>query len=170
MNGKGITSTNSRGKFSLSITSQISRVALTITDSIFNQLIDTTRVVVIKKNTNVFIPIQIKVRPSPIQVRSMDKTVIPLTSEALPPFAEIVIPPNSIYKIDGERYNGDVLISVNTIDMRNQSNVDFAEGDFTAIEENGEREILRSNGMVGIELTDLEWASLNSRRVCSYIC
>lgn len=69
-------------------------------------------------------------------------------------FADLEVPGGSLLKEDGTSYSGQANMRLNLIDPRNASDILSAPGDFSAVDEDGEEQILSSFGMMKVNFED----------------
>ncbi|XP_072047814.1 cartilage intermediate layer protein 1-like [Amphiura filiformis] len=161
LNDVQVGSTNLQGFFEVQILEQVTRVSLTFKDSIFNNLVETTRVINVVSGADIFVLVKMQNRPSPVVISSNVENTMSLGSSDYEPFAEIAIPPNSFYDENGDLYTGQVNAYVTSIDMRKESDLETAPGDFTAVDPEGEMVNLESFGMFMMDFTTPDDNSLS---------
>ena len=143
------------GKFRLTVEDQANKISITLRDEYIARVVDTVKVIQIQSGLTVYCVIRMKPKPTPVIVESSEETYIPVASDSEDDaFAELIIESNTIYDMEGNLYNGKVQVAVNNIDLRNASNVDLAPGDFTAVDENGDSQNLRTFNIWSMETRD----------------
>ena len=101
-----------------------------------------------------------KLRPKPVLVNASETIEIPMghsnSSDGQSNAAPVVLslPPHSLMTESGEIYNGTANLEVSFADPRNASQVQEADGDFTAISEEGDEQLLETFGVLKIDFTD----------------
>ncbi|XP_072018875.1 cartilage intermediate layer protein 1-like [Amphiura filiformis] len=149
-----VASTDEKGWFSFEIPLQVNRVSLSFSDEIKNRVSGTTVIIEIQSHSVTYNIIKMKPRPPEVTVQPTQENCLTVLGTDTDPLAEVVIPPNSIYDANGQRYTGNAKATISTIDMRNSTDAELAPGDFTAVNANGDRETLKSFGMFSIDITD----------------
>ena len=147
------TVTDGKGRFRIEVPEGMTRVVVTFKD-IFNRLESTTKVFHVKSNQHSFHKIELRERVPIIEFSGAQPKNIPLGQADKPSFAEVDIMEDSFLSEDGIPYRGQVKASVGFIDPRNASDILSAPGDFSALDENGEEQILRSYGMIKLNFQD----------------
>ena len=147
------TVTDGKGRFRIEVPEEMTRVVVTFKD-IFNRLESTTKVFHVKSNQHSFHKIELRERVPIIEFSGAQPKNIPLGQADKPSFADVDILEDSFLSEDGIPYRGQVKASVGFIDPRNGSDILSAPGDFSALDENGEEQILRSYGMIKLNFQD----------------
>ncbi|XP_072047054.1 uncharacterized protein [Amphiura filiformis] len=161
LNDEQVGRTNLRGFFDFQIFEQVTRVSLTFKDSLSKSLVETTQVINVLSGANIFVIVKMRNRPIPVEILSNVENSMSLGSTDYEPFAEIVIPPNSFYDENGDLYTGKVMAYTTSIDMRKESDLETAPGDFTAVDPEGEMIDLESFGIFMMDFTTPDDNSLS---------
>ena len=154
------TVTDGKGQFRIEVPEGMRRVVVTFKD-IFNRLESTTKVFHVKSNQRSFHKIELRERVPIIEFSGAQPKNIPLGQADKPSFADVNILEDSFLSEDGIPYRGQVKASVGFIDPRNGSDILSAPGDFSALDENGEEQILRSYGMIKLNFQDSQGKRLD---------
>ena len=154
------TVTDGKGRFRIEVPEGMTRVVVTFKD-IFNRLESTTKVFHVKSNQHSFHKIELRERVPIIEFSGAQPKDIPLGQADKPSFADVDIMEDSFLSEDGIPYRGQVNASVGFIDPRNGSDILSAPGDFSALDENGEEQILRSYGMIKLNFQDSQGKRLD---------
>ena len=147
------TVTDGKGRFRIEVPEGMTRVVVTFKD-IFNRLESTTKVFHVKSNQHSFHKIELREKVPIIEFSGAQSKDIPLGQADKPSFGDVDIMEDSFLSEDGIPYRGQVKASVGFIDPRNASDILSAPGDFSALDENGEEQILRSYGMIKLNFQD----------------
>jgi hypothetical protein len=147
--GKYLTQTGRNGDFSFTMTGQITRVVLNFKGKDrYNDFQDLTKVVPVVPGRETFVEVRLKPRPKPMLINSSETIEIPMgqTNSTDGQSAPVVLslPPQSLMTEDGEVYNGTANVEVSFADPRNSTQIQEADGDFTAISEDGDQQLLGS--------------------------
>ena len=164
---KLLTRTGRQGDFSFDVSSKVTRLVVTFKDiGGYNNFYELTKVIPFAFGQETFVDVHMRLRPEPISVNASEGFEIPLGgnsasgNQQLPPVAAISMPPQSLMTEDGEPFNGTAKVTVNFMDPRNETEVREADGDFTALSEDGEEELLETFGMMKIDFQDSKGAKL----------
>ena len=128
--------------------------------STFNDFQDLTKVVSVVPGRQTFVEVKMKLRPKPVLVNASETIEIPMgysnSSDGQSNAAPVVLslPPHSLMTESGEIYNGTANLEVSFDDPRNASEVQEADGDFTAVSEEGDEQSLDTFGVLKIDFTD----------------
>ena len=126
----------------------------------FNDFQDLTKVVSVVPGRQTFVEVKMKLRPKPVLVNASETIEIPMgysnSSDGQSNAAPVVLslPPHSLMTESGEIYNGTANLEVSFDDPRNASQIQEADGDFTAISEEGDEQSLETFGVLKIDFTD----------------
>ncbi|XP_063145238.1 cartilage intermediate layer protein 2 [Candoia aspera] len=96
-------------------------------------------------------------KKKPIDLAAMETNIIPLgevTGEN--PIGEIIIPPGSFFRPDGQVYNGTVKASITFLDPRDTGTVSTASSDLNFINAEGDLFPLRTYGMFSMDFWEEE--------------
>ena len=155
------TFTDTKGRFLIKVSEGMTRVVVTFKDRAFKRLESTTKVFHVKSNQYSFHKIELRERVPIIEFSGAQPKNIPLGQADKPSFAKVDISEDSFLSEDGIPYRGQVKASVGFIDPRNGSDILTAPGDFSALDENGEEQILRSYGMIKLNFQDSQGKRLD---------
>ena len=134
----------------------------------YNNFQDLTRVVPVVPGRQTFIEVKMKLRPTPVLVNTSEIIEITMGSsnssdgQSNTPPVVLSLPPHSLMTESGEIYNGTANLEVSFADPRNESQVQEADGDFTAIGEDGDEQTLETFGVLKIDFTDSEGKPLQT--------
>ena len=154
------TFTDTKGRFFIKVPEGMTRVVVTFKDN-YDQLESTTKVFHVKSNQHSFHKIELRERVPIIEFNGTQRKNIPLGQADKPSFADVDIMEDSFLSEDGFPYRGQVKASVGFIDPRSASDILTAPGDFSALDENGEEQILRSYGMIKLNFQDSQGKRLD---------
>ena len=160
-NSTPVARTDAKGVFSYEFPGQVRRVALTLKDTYFHRVIDTTVVFDFSNNVITYNVFKMKTMPTPVTLQQNVENCLPLGGKGSNAVAEIIIAPNSMYDSNGNKYNGQFNATVMNVDMRDVSDAEIAPGDFTTVDEEGNLAELRSFGMFALSFTDMLGNSLS---------
>ena len=120
------------------------------------KLEDVTKSFEIQKGQLNFYKIVLQKRKPPISFNASKPINIPLreSSENRSSFAELEIPANSLLSEDGTPFTGQANVRMSVTDPRNETDVLSAPGDFTAVAEDGEQQMLQTFGMMKMTFKD----------------
>ena len=159
--GKYLTQTGRYGDFSFTMPGGATRIVLNFKGKDrYNDFQDLTKVVPVVPGLQTFIEVKMKPRPKPVLVDTSETIEIPMgysnSSDGQSNAAPVVLslPPHSLMTESGEIYNGTANLQVSFDDPRNASQVQEADGDFTAISEEGDEQSLETFGVLKIDFTD----------------
>ena len=144
---------NSEGQFMIEIPKGVRRFIVTVTDKADNYA-DNTKVIHFPSKPLSVIYSVVQMLPL-VQQPNIDPTEYSVINVGdSQPFAQVVIPPNSIYTMDGLPYSGSVTVKSGIVDPANLSSVLNSPGDFSALDDRGSLVRLKTYGMVSLRLTD----------------
>ena len=159
--GKYLTQTGRNGDFSFTMSGDATRIVLNFKGKDrYNDFQDLTKVVPVVPGLQTFIEVKMKLRSKPVLVNTSETIEIPMgysnSSDNQSNAAPVVLslPPHSLMTESGEIYNGTANLEVSFADPRNASQVQEADGDFTAISEEGDEQLLETFGVLRIDFTD----------------
>ena len=154
--GKPVTYTEHDGTFSVKVSKGRRRMTLTFVDSNDELLEDVTKSFAIQKGQLNFYKIVLPSRKPPVSFNAWEPIEIPLgeSSENQSSFAELEIPENALLSEDGTPFTGQANVRMSVTDPRNETDVLSAPGDFTAVAEDGEQQMLRTFGMMKMTFKD----------------
>ena len=159
--GKYLTQAGRNGDFSFTMSGDATRIVLNFKGKDrYNDFQDLTKVVSVVPGRQTFVEVKMKLRPKPVLVNTSETIEIPMgysnSSDGQSNAAPVVLslPPHSLMTESGEIYNGTANLEVSFTDPRNASQVQEADGDFTAISEEGDEQSLETFGVLKIDFTD----------------
>ena len=154
--GKPATYTEHDGTFSVKVPKGKRRMTLTFVDSADELLEDVTKSFEIQNGQLNFYRIVLPSRKQPVSFNASEPIEIPLgeSSENRSSFAELEIPANSLLSEDGTPFTGQANVRMSVTDPRNETDVLSAPGDFTAVAEDGEQQMLQTFGMMKMTFKD----------------
>ena len=159
--GKYLTQAGRNGDFSFTMSGDATRIVLNFKGKDrYNNFQDLTKVVPVVPGRQTFVEVRLKLRPTPVLVDTSEIIEIPMGSsnssdgQSNTPPVVLSLPPHSLMTEDGEIYNGTANLEVSFADPRNASQVQEADGDFTAISEDGDEQSLDTFGVLKIDFTD----------------
>ena len=168
--GKYLTQSGKNGDFSFTLSGDITRVVLNFKGKDrYNDFQDLTRVVPVVPGRETFVEVRLKPRPKPMLVNTSETIEIPMgysnSSDGESGSAPVVLslPPQSLMTEDGEVYNGTANVEVNFADPRNATQIQEADGDFTAVSDDGDQQFLDTFGVLKIDFTDSNGKPLQAR-------
>ena len=161
--GKYLTQAGRNGDFSFTMSGDATRIVLNFKGKDrHNNFQDLTKVVPVVPGRQTFVEVKMKLRPTPVLVNTSEIIEIPMGSsnssdrQSNNPPVVLSLPPHSLMTESGEIYNGTANLEVSFADPRNASQVQEADGDFTAISEDGDEQSLKTFGVLKIDFTDSE--------------
>ena len=154
--GKSVAYTAYDGTFSVKVPKGKQRMTLTFVDSNDELLEDVTKSFEIQKGELNFYKIVLPNRKQPVLFNASEPIEIPLgeSSENQSSFAELEIPANALLSEDGTPFTGQANVRMSVTDPRNETDVLSAPGDFTAVAEDGEQQMLQTFGMMKMTFKD----------------
>ena len=167
--GKYLTQAGRNGDFSFTMSGDATRIVLNFKGKDrYNNFQDLTKVVPVVPGRQTFIEVKMKLRPTPVLVNTSEIIEIPMGTsnssdgQSNTPPVVLSLPPHSLMTENGEIYNGTANLEVSFADPRNASQVQEADGDFTAISEDGDEQSLETFGVLKIDFTDSDGKSLQA--------
>ncbi|ETE67832.1 Cartilage intermediate layer protein 1, partial [Ophiophagus hannah] len=167
MGNNRISMTGYKGTFSVQVPPDTERLVLTFVDRL-QKFVNTTKVLPFNRNGGaVFHEVRMLRKKPPITLESMETNMISLGEmEGEDPIAELEIPPNTFYRLNGELYAGKVKASVTFLDPRDVSGATTAQSDLNFVDAEGDMLPLRTYGMFSMDFTDeMATESLNAGQV-----
>ncbi|XP_070618275.1 cartilage intermediate layer protein 1 [Erythrolamprus reginae] len=167
MGNNRISMTGYKGTFSVQVPPDTERLVLTFVDRL-QKFVNTTKVLPFNRNGGaVFHEVRMLRKKPPITLESTATNMISLGEmEGEDPIAELEIPPDTFYRLNGELYSGKVKASVTFLDPRNVSGAAAAQSDLNFVDAEGDMLPLRTYGMFSMDFTDeTATESLNAGRV-----
>ncbi|KAL1023044.1 hypothetical protein UPYG_G00035740 [Umbra pygmaea] len=147
--------TGYNGGFTLNVTPDTKRLVVNFVDPT-NKIIDTPKVFIFdKRGGSVYHEVKVMRKQEPIDINAGETNTIMLGEiKGEDPIGEIIIPPNSFHKNNGEVYKGTVKASVTFIDPRNITTAAAAPGDLNFVDNEGDMLPLRTYGMFSVDFRD----------------
>uniref|UniRef100_A0A3Q2PZR3 Cartilage intermediate layer protein 2 n=1 Tax=Fundulus heteroclitus TaxID=8078 RepID=A0A3Q2PZR3_FUNHE len=147
--------TGYQGGFTLQITPDTQRLVVNFVDPT-QTFIDTPKVFIFdKKGGSIYHNVKVMRKQTPVDINSSETNFIDLGEiKGEDPIGQLVIPPNSFHKDNGEVYEGTVKASVTFIDPRNITTAAATPGDLNFVDEEGDMLPLRTYGMFSVDFRD----------------
>ncbi|XP_014071776.1 cartilage intermediate layer protein 1 [Salmo salar] len=147
--------TGYKGGFTLNITPDTERLVVNFVDPT-QKFIDTPKVFIFdRRGGSVYHDVKVMRKQEPIDINAGETNTIDLGEiKGEDPIGQIVIPPNSFHKNNGEVYKGTVKASVTFIDPRNITTAAAAPGDLSFVDDEGDMLPLRTYGMFSVDFRD----------------
>lgn len=143
------------GSFSFDVRDGRKRLAVTFKDTFSKEFEDLTKVFHLQEGQSVITKIILAIKQRPVIFDASQDLSVPLGGETDDSaFADLEVPGGSLLKEDGTSYSGQANMRLNLIDPRNASDILSAPGDFSAVDEDGEEQILSSVGMMKVNFED----------------
>uniref|UniRef100_A0A3Q3MKV2 Cartilage intermediate layer protein 2 n=1 Tax=Labrus bergylta TaxID=56723 RepID=A0A3Q3MKV2_9LABR len=147
--------TGYQGSFTLKITPDTQRLVVNFVDPT-EKFLDTPKVFIFdRKGGSIYHDVKVMRKQTPIDINAGETNSISL-GEMIgeDPIGQLVIPPNSFHKDNGEIYEGTVKASVTFIDPRNITTAAAAPGDLNFVDNEGDMLPLRTYGMFSVDFRD----------------
>ncbi len=160
INEEKVTNTNLQGLFQWEGKTAQTRISLHFRDEFFENFVSTSKVVNVASGSSLFVTVRMKSTPESFQILSSVENTIPLIGDYFDPVAEIVVAPNSFYNENGESYDGQVNVFVTNIDMRKESDLETAPGDFTVKDKEGNTIKVQSFGIFMLDFGSIQGQKL----------
>ncbi|XP_037626566.1 cartilage intermediate layer protein 1 [Sebastes umbrosus] len=147
--------TGYQGGFTLQITPDTQRLVVNFVDPT-EKFLDTPKVFILdKKGGSIYHNVKVMRKQTPIDINAGETNSINLGDiEGEDPIGQLVIPPNSFHKDNGDIYEGTVKASVTFIDPRNITTAAAAPGDLNFVDDEGDMLPLRTYGMFSVDFRD----------------
>lgn len=147
--------TGYQGSFTLKITPDTQRLVVNFVDPT-EKFIDTPKVFVFdKKGGSIYHDVKVMRKQTPIDINAGETNSISLGEMVgEDPIGQLVIPPNSFHKDNGDIYEGTVKASVTFIDPRNLTTAAATPGDLNFVDNEGDMLPLRTYGMFSVDFRD----------------
>ncbi|KAM9762086.1 cartilage intermediate layer protein 1 [Menidia menidia] len=147
--------TGYQGGFTLQVTPDTERLVVNFVDPT-QRFLDTPKVFVFdKKSGSIYHNVKVMRKQIPIDINAAETNFIDLGEiEGEDPIGQLVIPPNSFHKDNGEIYEGTVKASVTFIDPRNITTAAATPGDLNFVDDEGDMLPLRTYGMFSVDFRD----------------
>ena len=147
--------TNRQGSFSFQVPTGKRRLSVIFSDSFRKEYLDVTKVFHVEEGQTLFSKIVLKPKPSPKPFNASRQFKVQLgKSENDTGFAEMVIPEDSLLRDDGTVFSGQANLRMDVVNTQSLSDMVAAPADFTAIDEDGEEQMLVSYGMLSLDFED----------------
>ncbi|MGH0177978.1 UNVERIFIED_CONTAM: hypothetical protein FKN15_076365 [Acipenser sinensis] len=147
--------TGYKGTFTIQVPPDTKRLVVSFVDRL-QKFVDTVKVFPFdKKGGAVYHDVKVLRKQEPVEIDSAKASTLYLGEiKGEDPIGQIVIPPNSFHKANGEVYQGTVKASVTFLDPRNITTAPAAPGDLNFVNEEGDMFPLRTYGMFSVEFRD----------------
>ncbi len=162
--------TGINGDFLFTMRDDLTRVVLNFKGKDqFNDFQDLTKVVPVVPGRETFVQVKMKPRPQSMSVNTSETIEIPMglsnISDGQSDSAPVVLslPPQSLMTEDGKTYNGTAKVEVTFADPRNLTQVQEADGDFTAVSDEGDEQFLETFGVLKVDFKDLNGKQLQTK-------
>ncbi len=167
---KYLTRAGKNGDFSFTMPGDVTRVVLNFKGKDrYNDFQDLTKVVPVVPGRETFVVVKMKPRPQPMLVNTSETIEIPMglsnSTDGQFDSAPVVLslPPQSLMTEDGETYNGTASVEVSFADPRNLTQLQEADGDFTAVSDDGDEQLLETFGVLKIDFKDSNGKKLQAK-------
>lgn len=147
--------TGYQGSFTLHINPDTQRLVVNFVDPT-QKFLDTPKVFIFdKKSGSIYHDVKVMRKQKPIDINAAETNFIDLGEmRDEDPIGQLVIPPNSFHKDNGEIYEGTVKASVTFIDPRNITTAAATPGDLNFVDDEGDMLPLRTYGMFSVDFRD----------------
>lgn len=147
--------TGYQGGFTLQISQDTARLVVNFVDPT-EKFIDTPKVFIFdKRGGSIYHDVKVMRKQPPIDIDAGETNTIQLGDiKGEDPIGQIIIPPNSFHRENGELYEGTVKASVTFIDPRNITTAAAAPGDLNFVDDEGDMLPLRTYGMFSVDFRD----------------
>uniref|UniRef100_A0A665T4J7 Cartilage intermediate layer protein 2 n=1 Tax=Echeneis naucrates TaxID=173247 RepID=A0A665T4J7_ECHNA len=147
--------TGYQGGFTLQITPDTQRLVVNFVDPT-ERFLDTPKVFIFdKKGGSIYHDVKVMRKQAPIDINAGETNSINLGEiKGEDPIGQLVIPPNSFHKENGDVYEGTVKASVTFIDPRNITTAAATPGDLNFVDDEGDMLPLRTYGMFSVDFRD----------------
>lgn len=147
--------TGYQGSFTLYITPDTQRLVVNFVDPT-QKFLDTPKVFLFdKKGGSIYHDVKVMRKQAPIDINAGETNFISLGEiQGEDPIGQLLIPPNSFHKDNGEIYEGTVKASVTFIDPRNLTTAAATPGDLNFVDNEGDMLPLRTYGMFSVDFRD----------------
>ncbi|XP_022798222.1 cartilage intermediate layer protein 1-like [Stylophora pistillata] len=152
--GKSVGSTDAKGKFSFPVPKTTKRAIVTFKDLIHKKFVEEEKIFVVEEGQTAIYTVKLREKPAPVIFNASEPLDVPLGSDSSDGFADLELPENALLNEDGSVFEGIAKATVSVTDPRNQSDIESAPGDFSAMSEDGEEELLQTFGMIKVNLED----------------
>ncbi|XP_059922420.1 cartilage intermediate layer protein 1 [Gadus macrocephalus] len=150
-----VSTTGYQGGFTLHIAQDTARLVVNFVDP-SEKFIDTPKVFIFdKRGGSIYHDVKVMRKQAAISINAGETNTIELGEiKGEDPIGQIVIPPNSFHRENGELYEGTVKASVTFIDPRNITTAAAAPGDLNFVDDEGDMLPLRTYGMFSVDFRD----------------
>ncbi|KAG7258495.1 hypothetical protein CRUP_013534 [Coryphaenoides rupestris] len=147
--------TGYKGGFTLHIAQDTARLVVNFVDPT-EKFIDTPKVFIFdKRGGSIYHDVKVMRKQLAVNINAGETNTIELGEiKGEDPIGQIVIPPNSFHRENGELYKGTVKASVTFIDPRNITTAAAAPGDLNFVDGEGDMLPLRTYGMFSVDFRD----------------
>lgn len=116
---------------------------------------DVTKVFHVEEGQTIFSKIILKPKSPPKRFNSSKPLIVHLgETKNDTEFAEMVIPEDSLLRDDGTVFSGQANLRMDVVNTQSLSDVVTAPADFTSVDEDGEEQMLVSDGMLSLDFED----------------
>ncbi|XP_066492495.1 cartilage intermediate layer protein 2 [Tiliqua scincoides] len=167
LGAKKIGFTSYQGTFTIEVPPDTQRLVVKFVDRM-QKFVDAVKVFPFNQRGGaVYQDVKLLRRKMPIDLEATKTNIIPLGEVAgEDPIGEIVIPPGSFFRPNGQAYNGTVKASVTFLDPRDIASVSSASSDLNFVNADGDLFPLRTYGMFSMDFREEEThQSLETGRV-----
>ncbi|KAG8594926.1 hypothetical protein GDO81_001367 [Engystomops pustulosus] len=161
INGENIGFTGYKGEFTLEVPVGTKRLVVTFVDP-QERFVDSLKIIPFDpKGNTIYQDIKIMRKKEPFNLNTSLTNIIPLGEVfGEDPIGELIIPPNSFTRINGESYRGTVKASLTFLDPRNISTASAASSDLNFVNRNGDISPLRTYGMFAVDFREKDTNSM----------
>ncbi|KAM8960437.1 cartilage intermediate layer protein 2 [Pelodytes ibericus] len=155
VSGKNMGFTGYKGEFTLEVPVGTKRLVVKFVDPL-DKFVESIKVFPFDpKGSTMFQEVKIMKKHEPVDLDPTITNTISLGGVvAEDPMGEIIIPPNSFTKINGEAYMGTVKASVTFLDPRDFSTASAASSDLNFVNRDGDISPLRTYGMFAVDFRE----------------
>ncbi|KAM4810618.1 cartilage intermediate layer protein 2 [Rhinophrynus dorsalis] len=155
VSGDNIGFTGYKGEFTIEVPVGTERLVVTFVDR-EEKFVETVKVFPFDpKGSSVYQNVKVMRKHEPVDLDSTLTNIISLGGIlGEDPMGEMVIPPNSFTRSNGDSYRGTVKASVTFLDPRNISTVSAASSDLNFVNRDGEISPLRTYGMFAVDFRE----------------
>ncbi|XP_075467215.1 cartilage intermediate layer protein 2 isoform X1 [Ascaphus truei] len=155
LSGENVGFTGYKGEFTMDVPVGTKRLVVMFVDS-QEKFVETIKVFPFHpRGSTVYQEVKVMRKQEPVYLDPTMANVIPLGGVmGKDPMGEMVIPPNSFTKTNGESYRGTVKASVTFLDPRNISTASAASSDLNFVNRDGDISPLRTYGMFAVDFRE----------------
>ncbi|XP_042335317.1 cartilage intermediate layer protein 2 [Sceloporus undulatus] len=149
--------TGYKGTFTIEVPPDTPRLVVKFVDRL-KKFVDTVKVFPFdQRGGAIYQDVRLMRRKKPVDLEAMETNVIPLGEvDGEGPVGEVIIPPRSFFRSNGQAYNGTVKASVTFVDPRDMATVTAASSDLNFINDEGDLLPLRTYGMFSMDFWEDE--------------